>query len=118
MFENSTTYTWWDIEDGVSPLAVQAVKRWEAEGLPKDATEHPMILRVWMTPSYAVGYTLTLTHSGRDIYIAEGGIKVIEPLSQVMAVAAEAAIWESTAELVGESTADKLTEGLLTWLRQ
>ena len=42
---------------------------------------------------------------------------MIEPLSQVMAVAADAAIWESAAELVGESTADKLTEGLLTWLR-
>ena len=117
MFGNSTTFTWWDIEDGVSSLAVQAVKRWEAEGLPKDATEHPVILRVWVTPSYAVGYTLTLTHDGHDVYVAEGDIKVIEPLSQVMAVATEAAIWESAAELVGESIADKLTEGLLTWLR-
>lgn len=117
MFESATTFTWWDIEDGVSTLAAQAVKRWEAEGLPKDATEHPMILRVWVTPSYAVFYILTLTHSGRDIYTAEGSIKVMEPLSQVMAVAAEATIWESAAELAGESSADKLTKGLLTWLR-
>lgn len=117
MFENSTTFTWWDIEDGVSSLAVQAVKQWEAEGLPKDATEHPIILRVWVTPSYAVWYTLTLTHDGHEVYVAEGDIKVIEPLSQVMVVAAGAAIWESAAELVGESIADKLTEGLLTWLR-
>lgn len=117
MFEKSSTFTWWDIEDGVSSLAVQAVKRWEAEGLPKDATEHPMTLRVWMTPSYAVEFTLALTYNGHEVYAAEGCIKVIEPLSQVMAVAAEAAIWESAAELVGESTADKLTEGLLTWLR-
>lgn len=117
MFKSSTTYTWWDIEDGVSSLAVQAVRRWEAEDLPKDATEHPMILRAWMTPGYTVRYTLTLTHSGRDIYVAEGDIKAVEPLSQVMAVAAAAAIWESAAELAGESIADKLTEGLLTWLR-
>lgn len=117
MFEKSSTFTWWDIEDGVSSLAVQAVKRWEAEGLPKDATGHPMMLRVWMTPSYTVAYTLTLTHDGHEVYVAEGDIKVIEPLSEVMAVAAEAAIWESAAELVGESAADKLTEGLLTWLR-
>lgn len=117
MFEKSSTFTWWDIEDGVSSLAVQAVKRWEAEGLPKDATEHPMVLRVWMTPSYAVGYTLMLTYDGREVYTAEGSIKVTEPLSQVMAVAMDAAIWESAAELVGEDTADKITEGLLTWLR-
>lgn len=117
MFENSTTYTWWDIEDGVSSLAVQAVKRWEAEGLPKDATEHPVILRVWMTPSYAVEFTLALIHDGHEVYVAEGCIKVVEPLSQVMAVAAAAAIWESAIELAGESIADKLTEGLLTWLR-
>lgn len=117
MFENSTTYTWWDIEDGVSSLAAQAVKRWEAEDLPKDATEHPVVLRVWMTPSRAVEYTLTLTHDGREVYTAEGCLKVIEPLSHVMAVAVEAAIWESTAELAGESIASKLTDGLFAWLR-
>lgn len=117
MFENSTTYAWWDIEDGVSSLAVQAVKRWEAEDLPKDATEHPIVLRVWMTPSRAVEYTLTLTHDGREVYTAEGHLKVTEPLSHITAVAAEAAIWESAAELAGESIANKLAEGLLAWLR-
>ncbi len=118
MFESSTTYTWWDIEDGVSSLAVQAVKRWEAEGLPKDATEHPMILRVWMSPSCTLCYTLTLVHSGHEVYTAEGAIKVTEPLSMVMGSAVETAIWESTAALAGEGAADKLTEGLRTWLRQ
>lgn len=116
MFENSTTYTWWDIEDGVSSLATQAVERWEAEGLPKDATEHPMILRVWVTPRYTVGYTLTLTHGGRDIYVAEGDIEMIDMLSKMMAVDAELTIWESINELAGESVADQLTEGLFTWL--
>mgnify|MGYP001021606954 CR=1 FL=1 len=45
MYENSTTYTWWDIEDGVGPLVIQVVDLWEALGLPKDATENPVVLR-------------------------------------------------------------------------
>lgn len=117
MFESSTTYTWWDIEDGVSSLAVQAVRRWEAEGLTKDATEHPVTLRVWVTPRDTAEFTLTLAYAGREVFTAEGVIKVIEPFSHVSAVTVEAAIWESAGELAGESVADRLTEGLLSWLR-
>ena len=44
MYRNATTCTWWDIEDNVGPLAGQAVDRWEALGLPKDAVGIPITL--------------------------------------------------------------------------
>ena len=119
MYENRATYTWWDIEDGVGSLATQAVGRWEALGLPKDAIEAPVVLRVWVTADDDIVYTLTLTRAHSDVYTAEGFIPLIMdgPRSTRLR-GAEAKIWESAAELAGEGIADQLTEGLRTWLHQ
>lgn len=118
MYENSATYTWWDIEDSVGSLAMQAVDRWEALGLPKDVTENPVILRVWVTPEEETVYTITLERDGLEVYTAEGAIKIYGVSSRIAAMAEESAIFERAAELVGETAADKLVEGLLSWLHQ
>lgn len=118
MYENSTTYTWWDIEDSVGSLAMQAVDRWETLDLPKDATENPVVLQVWVTQEGEIAYTITLKHSGLEVYIAEGAIKISGVSSRIAAMAEECAIFESASNLIGETAAEKLVEGLLPWLRQ
>lgn len=117
-YENSATYTWWDIEDGVGPLPVQAVGRWEALGLPKDATENPVVLRVWATPEGGIAYTITLLYGDTEVYTAEGCIKISGVPPRAVVVAAESAIFESAADIIGERAADRLVGGLLPWLRQ
>lgn len=116
MYESSSTYSWWDIEDGVSPLAAQAVGRWEACGFPKDATENPVVLRVWVTSEEETVYTITLTRGGLEVYTAEGKIKISGVPLRVAASAVESTIFESAEDLVGKSTADNLTRGLRPWL--
>lgn len=118
MYENSTTYTWWDIEDSVGSLAMSAVDRWGALDLPKDATKNPVVLRVWVTPEEEIAYTITLKHSGLEVYIAEGAIKISGVSSRIAAVAEECAIFESASDLIGETVAEKLVEGLLSWLHR
>ena len=118
MYENSTTYTWWDIEDGVGPLVIQVVDLWEALGLPKDATENPVVLRVWATREGGIIYTITLSHHGVEVYTAEGEVKITGAPLRAAAVAEESAIFESAADLVGETLAGRLVEGLLSWLSQ
>ena len=118
MYENSATYTWWDIEDYVGSLAASAVDRWEALDVPKDATENPAVLRVWVTPEEGIAYTITLKHGGLEVYVAEGEIKISGASSRVAAMAEECAIFESASNLIGETAAEELVEGLLSWLRQ
>lgn len=118
MYENSTTYTWWDIEDCVGSLAVQAVARWETLGLPKDAVGAPAVLRAEVTNKAEIAYTITLFHGGVEVYTAEGGIKIVGVPQHIAAGAVESTIFESSAELVDESVAKKLVEGLLSWLLQ
>ena len=118
MYESSSTYTWWDIEDSVGSLAMSAVDRWEALDLPKDATENPAVLRVWVTPEEEIAYTITLKHSGLEVYIAEGVIKISGVSHRVAAVASESAIFEAASSIIGETAAERLVEGLLPWLGQ
>lgn len=112
MYESSSTYSWWDIEDSVSSLGVQAVDRWEALGLPKDATENPVMLRVWATPEGGTVYTIILTRGGLEVYTAEGEIKISGVSSRVAAEALRSTIFESASDIVGEIVAGKLVEGL------
>lgn len=118
MYENSTTYSWWDIEDNVGHLATQAVTRWEALGLPKDTAENPVVLRVWVTPEEETAYTITLKLGELEVYTAEGAIKIYGVSARVAAMAEESAIFESAADLVGETIAATLVEGLMSWLYQ
>lgn len=118
MYESSSTYTWWDIEDCVSPLATQAVDRWEDLNLPKDATENPAVLQVWVTQEGEIAYTITLKHGGLEVYTAEGVIKISGVSHRVAAVASESAIFESASSIIGETAAEILVEGLLPWLGQ
>lgn len=117
MYKNSSTYTWWDIEDGISPLASQATSRWEALRLPKDATEHPVVLKVWKTHGSGLVYTLSLFYENMTVYTAEGSIETLDVPPQAGAAAAKLGIFSSAVDLVGESTAESLVKGLLAWLR-
>lgn len=117
MYENWATYTWWDIEDNVGPLASQAVDRWEAIGLLKDAAEVPVRLQVHTTGEEVL-YIVSLFHGELEVYTAEGEIKISGVSQPVVAAVAESTIFEGAADLVGESIAENLTEGLLEWLRQ
>lgn len=118
MYENSATYTWWDIEDGVGPLAIQAVDRWEALDLPKDAAENPAVLRVWETHAGKIAYTIALFYGDVEVYTAEGCIEIPEHPRRVAAAAVESEIFESSSDLIGETASERLVEGLLLWLRQ
>lgn len=118
MYKNTATYTWWDIEDGVGALSTQAVSRWEALGIPKDATGHPVVLKIWRTHVADTTYTIQLGHGGLEVYTAEGAIKISGVPPRVAALATEAAIFDAAADLVGESIAEKLVRGLLPWLLQ
>ena len=118
MYESSSTYTWWDIEDCVGPLAMQAVDRWEALGLPKDATENPAVLQVWTTPEEEIVYTIALFYGDTEVYTAEGCIKISGVSHRVAATAAESAIFESAEGVVGKSAADELAKELQAWLRR
>ena len=118
MYENSATYTWWDIEDGVGSLAIQAVDRWETLGLPKDATELPAVLRVWKTPEAEIVYTISLLRGETEVYAADGYIKISGVPPRAAAAAAESAIFESAADIIGKSAANKLVGGLLSWLNR
>nr|DAV65840.1 MAG TPA: hypothetical protein [Caudoviricetes sp.] len=118
MYESSSTYTWWDIEDSTESLATQAVGRWEALGLPKGATENPVVLQVWTTREGETAYTIALLYGDVEVYTAEGCIKISGASRRVAATAAESAIFESAESIVGKSAADELTKGLQAWLRQ
>ena len=118
MYRSSTTCTWWDIEDNVGPLASQAVDRWEALGLPKDAVGVPIMLQVFLNDTGGVTYTIGLFHSGREVYTAEGVIGISGVSRQVAAGACARAITENIADLTGDSVAEKLTKGLPAWLHQ
>lgn len=118
MYENSATYTWWDIEDGVGSLATQAVGRWEALGLPKDAIEVPVVLRVWATGEGEVAYTISLFYDELEVYTAEGATSISGVSRKVATDATVNAITESASDLVGDGIAERLTKGLLVWLRQ
>lgn len=117
MYENSTTYTWWDIEDCVGSLAAQAVDRWETLGLPKDAAESPVVLQVKVADNAEIVYTITLFHGDVEAYTAEGEIKISGVPQHIAAMAVESTIFEGAMDLVDESVANKLVEGLLSWLR-
>lgn len=116
MYESSSTYTWWDIEDSTDPLAAQAVSRWEALGLPKDATENPVVLQVLATHEGETAYTISLFYGGTEVYAADGCIKISGVSYRVAAGAIENAIFESAEGLVGRSIADRLTRTLRLWL--
>lgn len=116
MYESSSTYSWWDIEDSVGSLATQAVDRWESLGLPKDSTENPVVLRVWVTQEEGITYTITLEHGELEVYTAEGEIKISGASPQVAAAVEESTIFENALDLVGEAPAERLVEGLLPWL--
>lgn len=118
MYENSTTYTWWDIEDCVGSLAVQAVNRWETLGLPKEAVEFPAALRVGGTSKSEIVYTITLYHYETEVYTAEGEIKILGVPQHLVAKTVESTIFENAADLVDEGVASKLVEGLRSWLLQ
>ena len=117
MYTNHSAYTWWDIEDGVTLLAAQAVARWESLRLPKDATEHPVMLQVWMTRGSELVYTLSLFHGTSAVYTAEGNIEMSGASLHAATAAAELEIFNRASDLVGESIAEKLVQGLLAWLR-
>ena len=118
MYENSATYTWWDIEDGVGPLAIHAEDRWEVLGLPKDATENPVVLRVWETRMGKIAYTIALFYGDVEVYTAEGCIKIPEAPHREATAMVESEIFESSSEIIGEAASERLLEGLLPWLRQ
>lgn len=116
MYENSTTYTWWDIEDCVGSLAVQAVNRWETLGLPKDVVEAPAVLQTKVTDKAEIVYTITLFHGDVEVYTAEGEIAISGVPQHIAAAAVESTIFEAAVDLVDESVASKLVEGLMSWL--
>lgn len=118
MYENWTTYTWWDIEDGVGSLATQAVGRWEALGLPKDAVGVPVVLQVWAAGEGEVAYTISLFYKELEVYTAEGAISISGVSQRVATNAIADGIIESASDLVGDGIAKRLTKGLLEWLCQ
>ena len=118
MYESSTTCTWWDIEDNIGPLASQAVDRWEALGLPKDSVGVPIVLQAFLNDAGGATYTIGLFHNRREVYAAEGVIRISGVSQQVANDAMVRAITESAAELAGDSIAEKLTRGLPAWLHQ
>lgn len=118
MYESSAAYTWWDIEDGTESPATQAVARWEALGLPKDAAENPVVLQVWTTHEEETAYTIALFYGDTEVYAADGCIKISGVSPRVAATAVESAIFESAESIVGKSAADELTRKLRAWLRQ
>ena len=118
MYENSATCTWWDIEDGVGSLAVQAVDRWEALGLPKDAVGVPIVLQASLDDAGGVTYTIGLFHGWREVYAAEGVIRISGVSQQVANDSVVRAVTGSAASLAGGSVAENRTRALSTWLRQ
>ena len=118
MYGSSTTCTWWDIEDNVGLLASQAVDRWEALGLPKDAVGVPIVLRAFLNDAGGATYIIELFHGGREVYAAEGVIRISGVSQQVANDTVVRAITESVADLAGDSVAEKLTKGLPAWLHQ
>ena len=116
MYESSTTCTWWDIEDNIGPLASQAVDRWEALGLPKDAVGIPIVLQVSLNDAGGVTYTIGLFHGWREVYAADGVIRISGVSQRVANDTVVRAIAESAASLAGDSVAEKLTRGLPAWL--
>lgn len=118
MYGSSTTCTWWDIEDNVGPLASQAADRWEALGLPKDAVGVPIVLQAYLNDAGGATYIIRLFHEGREVYAAEGVIRISGVSQQVANDTVVRAITESAAGLAGDSVAGKLTRGLPAWLRQ
>ena len=118
MYESSTTCTWWDIEDNIGPLASQAVDRWEALGLPKDAVGVPIVLQASLNDAGGATYTIGLFHNWREVYVAEGVIRISGVSQQVANDTVVRAITESAASLAGDSVAEKLTRGLPAWLRR
>lgn len=118
MYKSSTTCTWWDIEDNVGSLASQAVDRWEAFGLPKDAVGVPIVLRVFSDDMGGTTYTIGLFHRGQEVYVAEGVIRISGVSQQVANDTVARAITESTAGFAGDSVAEKLVRGLPAWLCQ
>lgn len=118
MYGSSTICTWWDIEDNVGPLADQAVDRWEALGLPKDAVGVPIVLRVFLSAAGGAAYTIGLFHDGQEVYAADGVIGISGVSQQVANDTVVRAITESVANLAGDSVAEKLTKGLPAWLHQ
>lgn len=118
MYRSSTICTWWDIEDNVGPLASQAVGRWEALGLPKDAVGVPIMLQASLSDTGEATYTIELFHDGQEVYAAEGVIRISGVSQQVANDTVMRAITESAADLAGDSVAEKLTKGLPAWLRQ
>lgn len=118
MYGNSTTCTWWDIEDNIGPLASQAVGRWEALGLPKDAVGVPIELQVSPNDTGGVTYTIGLFHDGQEVYTAEGVIRISGVSQRVANDAMVRAITESAADLAGDSVAKTLTKELPEWLHK
>ncbi len=118
MYKSLATCTWWDIEDNVGPLAGQAVGRWEALGLPKDAVGVPIVLQASLNDTGGVTYTIGLSHSGQEVYTAEGVISISGVSQRVANDTVVHAIVESVADLAGGSVAEKLTRELPAWLRQ
>lgn len=118
MYRNATTCTWWDIEDNVGPLAGQAVDRWEALGLPKDAVGIPITLQAFPNDMGGATYIIGLFHDGQEVYTAEGAIGISGVSQQVAADTVARAITESIAGLAGDSVAEKLAKGLPAWFHQ
>lgn len=118
MYKSLTTCTWWDIEDNVGPLADQAVGRWEALGLPKDAVGVPIVLQASLNDTGGATYTIGLFHSGQEVYTAEGVISISGVSQQIANDTVVRAITESISGLAGDSIAKKLTKGLPAWLCQ
>ena len=118
MYRRSTTCTWWDIEDNVGLLASQAVDRWEALGLPKDAVGVPIVLQALLNDAGGATYTIGLFHNGQEVYTAEGVIRISGVSQRVANDTVVRAITESAADLAGDSVAEKLTKGLPAWLHQ
>lgn len=118
MYGNSTICTWWDIEDNIGPLASQAMDRWEAFGLPKDATGVPIVLQVFLNDAGGATYTIGLFHNGREVYAADGIIRISGVSQQIANDTVVRAITESAVDLAGDSIAEELTRGLSEWLNQ
>lgn len=118
MYIESTTCTWWDIEDNVGALASQATEVWEDLKLPKDAVGIPIVLRARLNAAGGATYTIGLFFGGQEVYAADGVIGISGASQQVANDTIVRVITESVTNLAGDSVAEKLTKGLPAWLPQ
>lgn len=119
-YVKSTNVWFTDLEDLVSPLAIQAVAAWDRLELPHEEHVCKVTIRARMTQRLQVYYTLTLDYDDdTEVFVAEGySIPVRSADGIDWSERAEDGMWTNVADMVGEDDADFLTGAdLVRWMR-